>query len=130
VRTLAVVLAAFGVAAPASQAQPSPLVTFVRSGGFIGATDQLSVATDGRATSTRGAFRLSAARLATLQRSLKAARFRTLRTKYRATVPIADGYTYRVRYAGRSILVEEGAGAPARLERLVYLLDELLNRGR
>ena len=106
-RRLVLVLTALAAAAPAAQAQPTPLVTFVRTGGFIGAIDQLTVSTDGRAMSTRGAFRLSAQRLATLQRSLQAAHFRTLRLKYRPTVPLADGYSYRVRYAGRSVLVEE-----------------------
>jgi hypothetical protein len=129
-RPLVAALAALALAVPGAEAQPQqrPLVSFVRTGGFIGATDEPAVDADGRATSSRGTFRLTALRLAAVKRSLRAARFATLRPKYRARVPIADGYTYRVRYAGRSILVEEGAETPARLSRLVLLLEELLSR--
>ena len=128
-RRIAVFLAALAVAAPSAQAQRRPLVTFTRTGGFIGATDQLAVSLGGRVTSSRGAYQLSAARLAVLRRSLIVARFPTLRSKYVATVPIADGYTYGVRYAGRSVLVEEGAETPARLSKVVRFLEQLLNRG-
>ena len=128
-RRIAVLLAVLAVAAPAAQAQQRPLVTFTRTGGFIGATDQLSVSTAGRVTSSRGSYRISTARLLALRRSLIVARFATLRPKYLAAVPIADGYTYGIRYAGRSVLVEEGAETPTRLAKLVRLLDGLLWRG-
>ena len=131
-RPLAVVFAALAVAAPAAQAQPQPqaLVSWVRTGGFIGSSDRMTIFGDGHASSTRGAFRLSTQRLRALRRSVEEARFATLVAKYRARVPIADGYTYTIRHSRRSVLVEEGAEVPARLQRLLLLLDDLFSRRR
>jgi hypothetical protein len=40
---------------------------------------------------------------------------------------VADGYTYRVRYAGREIMAEDGA-IPAALEPVIAALSRLLSR--
>lgn len=109
-----------------AQVPPKPLVTYVRSGGFIGRQDSLRVLASGAAVSTRGAFRLSATRLSTLRSTLRAARFATLLPRYDADAPVADGYTYRVTYAGRTVVVEQEAEIPARLARLLDLLADLL----
>ena len=127
---LSIVTVVLVVAAPAAHAQPRPIVSYARSGGFIGGTETLTVFRDGRATSSRGRFRLSAQRLGALQATLRNARFASLSREYRASVPVADGYTYRVTHAGRPVVAEDGAKVPARLQRLLTLLESMLSGRR
>jgi hypothetical protein len=125
-----VLLAALTVlaASPAASAGRQPLVSYARTGGFIGVQDSLKVLESGAARSTNGDFRLSSKRLATLQARLRAAGFPTLRRKYASEHPVSDGFVYRVTYAGRTVVVEEDANAPLRLQRVLDLLADILAR--
>jgi hypothetical protein len=109
-------------------AQARPLVTYERTGGFIGVDDSLTVLPTGTAESSHGRFRLSAQRLAALKTALRKARFATLRARYDADAPVSDGFTYRVRHAGRTVVVEEEARVPARLARVLDLLADVFVR--
>jgi hypothetical protein len=121
----ALVLAAAAVDPGRVAAQRQPLVVYTRTGGFIGVQDSMKVFRDGTVTSTNGDFRLSAKRVAALRARLRAARFPTLRRKYEADYPIADGFVYGVSYAGRTVVVNEEAKAPFRLRRVLDLLGEI-----
>jgi hypothetical protein len=119
------------LAAPlAAGARTSALVGYSRTGGFIGVHDSLTVLWDGTAVSSRGSFRITAQRLRTLRATLERARFGTLQRRYSADYPVADGFTYRVSYAGRSVVVEEEARVPLRLQRALDLLADLFGRRR
>jgi hypothetical protein len=125
-----VLLTAVVLLAAASDASAGrqPLVSYARSGGFIGVQDSLKVLESGAAQSTNGDFRLSQNRLAKLQARLRAAGFATLRRKYASEYPVSDGFVYRVTYAGRTVVVEEEANAPLRLQRVLDLLADILAR--
>ena len=127
---IAIFLAAAAAAAAGPvEAQQRPLVVYTRMGGFIGVQDSMKVAREGTVSSTNGDFRLSAKRLATLRARLRAARFPTLKRKYDADYPIADGFVYGVTYGGRRVVVNEEAKAPPRLRRVLDLLGEIFIRG-
>jgi hypothetical protein len=120
------------VAAVAAQAAPGPpspvLVTYEQTGGFAGIERGLVVYRSGKMRSEGLApkvSQLSPARLRALKGALEQANFATLARKYRADVPIADGYLYRVTYTGRTVLVEQGADPPFRLKRVLSLLSVL-----
>jgi hypothetical protein len=120
-------LVAAGAAAAVGpvQAQPQPLVAYTRTGGFIGVQDSMKVFRDGTVTSTNGDFRLSAKRLLALRTRLRAARFPSLKRRYEAEYPIADGFVYSVAYLGRNVVVNEEAKAPLRLRRVLDTLGEM-----
>ena len=131
---LRITLAALALAAAAAaatgrvEAQQQPLVVYTRTGGFIGVQDSMKIFRDGTVSSTNGDFRLSARRLTALRARLRAARFPTLRRRYEADYPIADGFVYGVSYAGRNVVVNEEAKAPLRLRRVLDLLGEIFVR--
>jgi hypothetical protein len=124
-------VAALGLALPEARPEALPsavLVSFERTGGFAGIERSLvvhrsgKVVGDGFPVTTQ---RLSATRLRALRGALVRARFATLRRTYVSDTPIADGYVYWIRYAGRTIQIEEGAKLPPRLARPFSLLIRL-----
>jgi hypothetical protein len=122
-------VAVLGLAFPRPEAQPVVLVTFEQTGGFAGIERGLVVHRSGKVVSDGlpvTTHRLSAARLRALRNALVQARFATLLRTYESETPVADGYVYRIRYAGRTIRVEEGAELPARLARPFSLLTRLV----
>ena len=127
--SLALSLAIAGTAAGAGSQSPK-LVAYVHSGGFTGDSDSLTVFRSGKADSSNGSFGLTTRRRLSLQRALVAARFATLRRQYVPTDPVADGYVDRVSYAGRTVSVAEGANPPARLQRVLAMLADILARKR
>jgi hypothetical protein len=130
VRTALAALALFVAAAAAGEvdAGQQPLVVYSRTGGFIGVQDSMRILRDGTVSSTNGDFRLSAKRLATLRSRLTAARFPTLKRRYEADYPIADGFVYGVTYGGRRVIVNEEAKTPLRLQRVLDMLGEMFIR--
>jgi len=104
------------------------LVSLHQSGGFAGIDRSLVVERSGAVVSTglpHAPSRLSPRTLTTLRDALVAARFATLARVYEPTVPIADGFTYRIAYAGRTVRIEQGAQLPTRLRRVFDLLAKL-----
>jgi hypothetical protein len=105
-----------------------PLVSYARTGGFIGVHESMTVFRGGTVSSTNGSFRLSARRLAALEAALRNARFSTLQRRYPADYPVSDGFVYRVADARRTVTVEEGGRPPLRLRRVLALLADILGR--
>jgi hypothetical protein len=120
-----IVLVAAAPAAGEMDARQQPLVVYTRTGGFIGVQDSMRISRDGAVSSSNGDFRLSAKRLATLRLQLRTARFPTLKRRYEADYPIADGFVYGVTYGGKRILVNEEGKAPPRLQRVLDTLGEI-----
>src|SRR5262245_47889712 len=124
---LALVLALPAVAA-AADVQSRTLVSYERTGGFIGKQDSLTVLRSGAATSSNGTFQLAPRRRLRLESVLRSARFAMLGSEYLPPDPVADGYTYTVRYGGRRVSVGEGAKPPLRLQRVLALLSDIFSR--
>ena len=51
-------------------------------------------------------------------------------SQYVPTEPVTDAYADHVTYAGRSVTVTQGANPPARLQRVLALLADILARRR
>ncbi len=125
-----------GLAAVASPvgAASRTLVGYEQSGGIAGIQTGLSVTVGGsaRVTSSRTAgikrFRLTSAELRGLKRDLRDARFSTLRSLYDSKVPVADGISTTVRYAGYRVTVSTGGRPPERLRKVLTRLDRLALR--
>lgn len=127
---LALLLAlAAGLAQARPAAESSVLVMFEQTGGFAGIERGLVVYRTGRVVSDGlpvRTSRLSSTRLRALRLALQQARFATLQRKYESDEPVADGYVYRISYAGRTIRIDEGAKLPPRLARPFSLLHGLV----
>jgi hypothetical protein len=100
---------------PAAAKLSGPVV-YVRSGGFAGVVERLTVRPDGRATlRLRSAVRHGRAtdtRVRTLTRHLRG--FGSIPADSRARHPIADGFTYSITYARHTVRTDQGA-VPAAL---------------
>jgi hypothetical protein len=127
IAVVALVLALPAVAA-AADVQSRTLVTYQRTGGFTGKQESLTVLRSGAATSSNGAFQLTPRRRLRLESALKNARFATLRSDYLPPEPVADSFTYTVRYGGKRVSVRETAQPPERLQRVLLLLSDILSR--
>jgi hypothetical protein len=106
------------------------LVTYHRTGGFLGHDDRLSVGRDGRVIitardGTSDVFFLSSADLNELVNVLEAANFPSLKALYKPPFVISDGFEYTLTYRNKTVVVLEG-GTPAELEAPIALLDGLL----
>ena len=123
-------LAGLALASPVG-AGPKTLVSYEQSGGIAGIQTSLSVSVGGsaRVTSSRTSgikrFKLTAAELRGLKRDLREARFSKLRSLYDSEVPVADGISQTVRYAGCRVTVSTGGRAPERLRKVLTRLDRL-----
>jgi hypothetical protein len=129
-RTVVVaLLLTVAVAAPeAGAASSSVLVRFDQTGGFAGIERGLVVHRSGKVVSDGLPLQtehLSSAGVEALRGALARARWATLQKRYESETPIADGFVFRITYAGRTIRVEEGAKLPARLARPFKLLSAL-----
>jgi hypothetical protein len=105
------------------------LVSYRRTGGFIGVDDRLSVARDGRAIRTeRGGapteFDVSPADLSELKNALEAADFPSLKPVYKPPFPISDGFVFTITYRSKTVVAFEG-GVPAALEPPIAVLSRL-----
>jgi hypothetical protein len=124
------VVAAASLAGPAAGAKSPVVVTFQRIGGFAALESHFSVHRDGTITSDGYAStrKLTSARMTALRDALADARFATLEREYESDTPIADGYTFRITYAGRTVRIEEDAALPPRLQRVFTQLQRLTHR--
>jgi len=122
-------LSAALAAQPASRAQQSPvLVSYQQTGGFAAVERGLTVRRSGAVVSDGLAVKvksLSPLRLRALRSALTAAAFPSLQDRYESDEPIADGFVYRIGYAGRTVQIEQGATLPARLDRVFKFLRSL-----
>jgi hypothetical protein len=123
------VCAAVAAQGGAAAARPSPvLVTYEQTGGFASIERGLTVRQSGAVVSDGLPLKvkhLTPARLRTLRTALADAHFATLHSHYASDEPIADGFVYRITYAGRTVSIDQGATLPARLEHVFALLRSL-----
>ena len=122
-------LAALVCATGAGAREPAVLVSLEQTGGFAGIERGLAVHRSGKVVADGmpvKTARLTPARLQALRDALVRARFASLARVYESEQPIADGYVYRITYAGRSVRIEEEATLPPRLERPFELLTGLI----
>lgn len=110
------------------------LVSYQRTGGFIGVDDRLSVARNGRVIRTeRGGapteFDLSPAALSELTDALEAADFPSLKPEYKPPFPISDGFVFTVTHRSKTVVVYEEAIIPAGLQQVIARLSQIFGNG-
>lgn len=107
-------------------AAAGPLVVFSRSGGIAGRQVTLTVQPDGHATlvgARQADWTLSPGQLDGLRRALEDA---DLRAVAPTGEPVLDGYSYRVTYGGRTVLLSGNAlsdGAATVVDKLSTLAE-------
>jgi hypothetical protein len=129
----------FGASGSASIPAPSripvptgTLVEFGRQGGLAGLDDQVTVQADGsyqivRKGGTPTPGRLSPDELAHLRAVLESAHFGDIPAVNPGASALADGFTYRVAYAGHEVLAQDG-GVPPALAPVLDTLAGILGR--
>lgn len=110
----------------------SVLVSMEVTGG-IGAVDDYLAIGSGR--SARLDTRLSTRRFTVGRRTFRVlrarlaeARWSRLRSEYPAPADVADGVTYSIIYRGHTVRTGDGASRPARLERVLSVLQRIRSR--
>lgn len=117
-------------AAPSAGAATSAgTITWTRSGGIAGVSQEMTISRDRRVklTTDAGTKRrtLSRKRYAAIVRVVRDAKLPTLRTRYAPKLPTADGFATSVRYRGRTVTVLDGAKPPRRLQAVLGTLGAL-----
>ncbi len=113
-------------ASPTVSSPAAPLVVFSRTGGLAGRAVTLTVQPDGTAQvigRREATWTLTPGQLDGLRRALADA---DLRPVPPSGVPVLDGFSYRITYAGRSVLLEGDPvpdGAATAVARLSALAD-------
>ena len=129
-RRLILLLAVLAALTGAASAEAKQLTKYQVGGGLAGRFDELAIQTDGKAHQTGDSgdhrFTVSAKRLRSLKRALKAARFKTLKTSYKPEAQVFDGTTTVIRYRGRSVSVYSGAEIPKRLATVMNRLGRIM----
>lgn len=130
---------AVGASGSASIPAPSPapvptgtLVEFGRQGGLAGLDDQVTVQADGayqivRKGGTPTPGRLSPDEVSRLRAVLDSAHFGEIPAVNPGSSAVADGFTYRVAYAGHEVLAQDG-GVPPALTPVLDALSGILSR--
>ena len=118
-----------GLAACAGQSA-SAWLTYQRNGGFAGADDRLSIASDGAASlSHKGqiySFTVAADQIQRIQQALDAADFAHLPTESLPDNMCCDLFEYRVTYMGRTVHAMDTA-IPQSLQMVLDLLNEIVD---
>jgi hypothetical protein len=114
--------------------RPSLLVSYHRTGGFIGVDDRLSITSDGHVTRTdrTGAtaeFDLSPAALSELQDALEAADFPSLAKVYKPPFVVSDGFDFTITSHGRTVVVFAEAVIPPALGAVIDRLSQIFGDG-
>jgi hypothetical protein len=125
-------LTVVGCGGESSAATLGGTLSYVRSGGLAGETDELTIQRDGRAkvTTDRGgaqSFKLTASEREKIAKLVKEADLATL--KVRKTPPVPDGYAYEIAYGTRKVSFESNA-TPQRVKKLVTALGEIVAKHR
>nr|WP_313904672.1 protealysin inhibitor emfourin [Streptomyces sp. SLBN-118] len=106
-----------GSSAATTPAAALPLVQVTVTGGIAGVRNDLLVRDDGTYTTStknghKGSGRMTPAELAELRRALEKADFARLPRKATGS-PVADGFIYRITYAGHTVTTDETNRLPA-----------------
>jgi hypothetical protein len=117
------------LAAPAT-AGAKQLTRYEVGGGIAGRYDRLIVATDGEAHQTGDSgehdFTVSSKNLRALKRELKAAKFSTLKRRYKPEFQVFDGTVQSVRYRGKTVTVYTAAEIPKRLSKVLSRISRIM----
>ena len=100
-------------------------------GGIAGRYDKLVISTGGKADQTGDSgehhFTVRAKQLRALKRELRAARFSTLKRRYKPKFQVFDGTVQAIRYRGKTVSVYLGAeGIPDRLSKVIRRLSRIM----
>jgi hypothetical protein len=117
-------------AASADAATSPTLVSFRQTGGFAAIDRGLVVERSGALVSDGlplARSRLTKVELAKLKLALKHARFAGLPERYESKEPIADGFTYQIKYGAHAVSIEQGAQPPLRVRHVFALLSRLVH---
>jgi hypothetical protein len=129
-RRRAALLCVLALLTGAASAEARQLTRYDVGGGIAGRADTLVITTGGSATQSGSSgdheFKLSTRSLRALERDLRAARFSTLRRRYRPRTTVFDGIARSVRYRGKTVSVSTGARYPERLARVLERLARLM----
>ena len=128
VLSLIVLGASLAVQSGSAAEHSAVLVSFRQTGGFAAIDRGLTVRRSGAVVSDGLAVKvkaLSPPRLQRLRTALASAGFASLHDRYESDEPIADGYVYRIGYAGQTVEIEQGATLPPRLSRVFAFLRSL-----
>lgn len=114
--------------APTTPAAARPLVHVTVTGGIAGVRNDLLVRDDGTYTTStktgpKGSGRMTPAELAELRRALEKADFARLPGEATGS-PVADGFTYRITYAGHTVTTDETTRLPALRDVFAALPDD------
>lgn len=114
--------------APTTPAAARPLVHVTVTGGIAGVHNDLLVRDDGTYTTStktgpKGSGRMTPAELAELRRALEKADFARLPREATGS-PVADGFTYRITYAGHTVTTDETTRLPALRDVFAALPDD------
>ncbi|MGW1494110.1 protealysin inhibitor emfourin [Streptomyces sp. NPDC002402] len=114
--------------APTTPAAARPLVHVTVTGGIAGVRNDLLVRDDGTYTTStktgpKGSGRMTPAELAELRRALEKADFARLPDEATGS-PVADGFTYRITYAGHTVTTDERTRLPALRDVFAALPDD------
>ena len=113
-------------------ASPTVLISLEVTGGFAGIDSFLAVGSNGASRlDTRRAttlFRVGARDMRRLRRAVRAAHWLRLHSEYPARAAVADGYRYSLLHRGHVVRTETGARSPARLRRVLDLLERFAQR--
>lgn len=114
--------------APTTPAAARPLVHVTVTGGIAGVRNDLLVRDDGTYTTStktgpKGSGRMTPAELAELRRALEKADFARLPGEATGS-PVADGFTYRITYAGHTVTTDERTRLPALRDVFAALPDD------
>ena len=108
---------------------PSVLVSMEITGGIAGVDDYLAIGSNGasRLDTREGSrrFTISRHRLRDLRARLAAVHWRHLRSEYPAPLGTKDGFSYSIIYRGHAVRTEDGAPRPARLRRVLSVLQRI-----
>ncbi|MET7620814.1 protealysin inhibitor emfourin [Streptomyces sp. NPDC005408] len=115
-------------ATPTTPAAARPLVAVTVTGGIAGVHNELLVRDDGTyTTSTKtgpgGSGRMTPAELTALRRALEKADFARLPREATGS-PVADGFSYRITYAGHTVTTDETTRLPALRDVFAALPEE------
>ena len=107
---------------------------YARSGGFAGVMDSLVIESDGRAELTvRGSdpvsFTLSDDELEAVTDALQDADFAEIDADSTSDQAIADAFTYKISYGGKTVRTDDGS-IPSELQGLLTELDRLVREHR
>jgi hypothetical protein len=112
----------------------SLLVSYERTGGFIGVDDRLSITSDGHVTRTdrfgdTSEFDLSPGDLSELKNLLEAADFPSLAGVYKPKFVVSDGFDFTIRSHDKTVVVFAEATIPPALAAVINRLSQIFGNG-